>query len=426
MSSIVYNATPPSRRIELYHAVAANDMKQLQILARPLVGHTIWHINSATQGGGVAELLRSQVALEQGLGLNSIWLVIRPADPHFFVVTKKIHNGLQGDTTPPTRTEWKLYAAESQRFAQALEEQGRLNPANLIIAHDPQPLAAVRDLSAAVSSVLRIHPDICHPSPWALDWLCAQVPHFDRTIVSRQDCRPTCLINPATIVIAPAIDPLAEKNVRLPRPMCQAVLAAHNINPQRPLIAQVSRFDKWKDQLGVLAAYQQAKLEIPELQLALVGFLNVEDDPEAAAYYENVRQTAAADPDVHLFSELKQLHDISQDTFVNAIQTASDIIIQKSIREGFGLTVAEAMWKSTPVIGSFAGGIALQIQHEHNGVLVQSIEETAKAITRLLKNPEERRRLGTIGHVSVHERFLLPRYLVQHLSLYTTLQKGTQ
>lgn len=392
-------------------------LESLQKTARDLRGTRIWHVNTTARGGGVAELLQSEVPLERSLGLDAHWFILR-ADPDFFRVTKKLHNLLQGGDGTLTDDERQRYERESERLADALAKRAAADPPELLIAHDPQPALACGRLPLAAPKILRLHVDLCAPNPDTIPWLCAIAPLYAHLIVSRRDCILPCFPPTGTTAILPAIDPFAPKSTPLPRTEAQRLLIGHGVDPARPLIAQVSRFDQWKDPLGVVAAFRRAKARIPGLQLALVGFFETPDDPEAGEVSADVRAAVGDDPDVHLFTDVSALRGTPVDTFVNAVQVASDVIVQKSLREGFGLTVTEAMWKGKAVIGGDAGGILLQIRDGETGLIVHTVEEAADAIVRLLQSPDLRARLGTNARQSVLDHFLFPRFLHENLLMY--------
>jgi trehalose synthase len=374
--------------------------------AEELQGKRVLHINSTEKGGGVAELLKSQVGLEQGAGLKSRWAVIRPS-AQFFAVTKKIHHFLQGAEGELSSSEIKTYEHESASLAGALARYLEENPADLLVVHDPQPLLAAAALAGP--KVLRLHIDLCQPNPAIMTWLCQHVPSFNHAIISRRDCTLLCGSPENVTTIPPAIDPLTAKNN--PLPPAEA----------RPIVTQVSRFDQWKDPLGVIAAYRIAKKAVPDAQLVLIGFFQADDDADSAEYFKLVQAEAGADPDIHLFSALAQLKDTPNDIFINAFQVASDVILQKSIKEGFGLTVTEAMWKGKAVVGGDAGGIRLQIESGNNGLIVNTPAETGAALIQLLTDTVLQKKLGAAARASVQEQFLMPRFVRDNVLVYRRL-----
>lgn len=387
-------------------------------------GLHIVHINSTEKGGGVAELLWSQVALEKSLGINARWLVIRPGNPAFFDVTRRIHNLFQGGDDELLPEDQQIYAEESQQLSAALADALAGQVVDMIVTHDPQPYDTVAQLRIAAPKILRFHVDVQQPNPAIIDWLCRDVAAFTRVIVSREDCRLACLAPQMVLVIAPAIDPLTVKNQPLDPVQADTMIKKHGIDPALPLITQISRFDPWKDQVGVVAAYQQAKKHIPGLQLALVGFFQADDDPAARDYFQQVQALASDDPQIFLFSQLDQLKNTSNEEFIRAMLTASDVVLQKSIREGFGLTATEAMWKGKAVIGGDVGGIKLQIKHGINGWLVSTVADTAQAIVELLRDDGKRAALGTAARQAVADTYLISRYIRDNLAVYDAVQHG--
>lgn len=417
---LISEITSPAKSFAAYREFNEAVYSQTVDAAASLRGKHVIHINSTAEGGGVAELLHSQVALERDLGLASRWLVIHPA-VRFFDITKKIHNLLQGAAGALTPDEETFYYAESARLLEALQQWLSTETVDIFMIHDPQPLCAVGQLPTKAQKIVRLHIDVCNPNQTMIDWLCSLITKTQHSIISRGDCRPACFAPTHTSIITPAIDPLSPKNIAMNVVDARDLLKRHGIDTGRPLISQISRFDQWKDPIGVIKAYQQAKQKIKNLQLVLVGFIQAIDDPEAEQFFKEVEKQANGDPTIYLFYDVAQLKDTTNDTFVNAVQTVSDIVIQKSTREGFGMTVTEAMWKGKPVIGGNVGGIPLQITNDKNGVLVNTPKEAATAIIRLLQDPALQEKLGRAAHTSVQNNFLTPSYILQHLKTYQTV-----
>ena len=378
----------------------------------------ILHLNSTANGGGVAEILQSMVPLFNALGIATERIVINPAEPEFFQVTKKIHNLLQGAEGSLTPDELDLYHRNIRQVADEMS-RGRLH-GDIWFVHDPQllPLAGLMRqhcTSGAKAWFWICHIDLTRPNPSALDSLLPMHQDYDRLIFSLQQYVPRRLITNSPVYIAPpAIDPLAEKNNPMPPSQAWDLVAAMGIDRHRPLITQVSRFDLWKDPWGVIDAYRLARESVPGLQLALLGLSQAADDPEAQEVLNSVTAHAAADPDIHLYHDPETL-PVGNDAAVNAFQMASSVLVQKSTREGFGLTVTEGMWKGKPMIGGNAGGIRIQIDDGANGYLVSSPEECARRITTLLQDPQLSAQLGAAGRASVRRRFLLPRLALDYL-----------
>ncbi|HEY8544155.1 MAG TPA: glycosyltransferase [Acidimicrobiales bacterium] len=386
---------------------------RLRELAAPLRGARVLHLSATPYGGGVAEILRSEVPLLRDLGLDADWQLIT-GDEAFFRVTKRMHNGLQGAPGPLTRAEQETYLAYSARNAGLL-----VDDYDIVVVHDPQPLAiaALRDGSRA-RWVWRCHIDTSEPEPEVWDFVRPFVDRYHAAVFTLGGFVPPGFPVPVEIV-PPAIDPESPKNIELPEHVARRVLEWIGVETDRPLVTQVARFDPWKDPLGVIEAYRLARAEVPALQLALAGSMAL-DDPEGWDLYRRIEAEAHADPGIHVFTNLTGVGNIE----VNAFQRLSDVVVQKSLREGFGLVVSEALWKRTPVVAGRAGGIPLQMQDGCGGVLVGSVEECAAALVELLRDPGRRYRLGEAGHRLVHDRFLLTRLLADELRLWSSQLTG--
>ncbi|OGZ28599.1 MAG: hypothetical protein A2931_01680 [Candidatus Niyogibacteria bacterium RIFCSPLOWO2_01_FULL_45_48] len=391
-------------------------------LARKLKKFRILHINATSSGGGVAELLKSQIALEKGLGLDSRWFVIQGA-PAFFEVTKKIHNLLQGKSGFLSAKEKEIFNSESRNFGRDLPKLLKTVRPNVVLIHDPQPAGLADFLSENQPSILRIHIDLSAPNAGALEFIRPHVEKYSRVVISRKDYRPPWFPLKKIKIITPVIDPMIAKNKKTAAGQAKRILVNFGIHPERPLVSQISRFDPWKDPLGVIGAFYHAKKEIPDLQLILAGIIEAADDPEALEIFKRVERYAKGDPSIFLFSNINKLKDISHVEFINAVQTASDIILQKSIREGFGLTVTEAMWKGKVVVGGMASGIMMQIKNGKNGFLVSGPEEAGRRIIELLKNKKLCSRIGREARKSVAKNFLVPKSLGEHFELYLGVAK---
>lgn len=386
--------------------------EEIENLARDLQGLKVFHVNSSPRGGGVAEILKSLVPLMKGVGLKAEWYTI-PAQNSFFEITKKIHNALQGKEYKFSFTARKKYMLHMSRTANPMRD---MKP-DIWVIHDPQPAGVIFFLPQFHPSISRLHVDLTSPNPETWKFVSGFVQNYDRVIVSSPDfIRDE--IKDKVVVFQPAIDVFSPKNQPIVLEDADQILRNFGINPDRPLIAQISRFDPWKDPLGVIETYQLAKKKIPELQLALVGFIVAQDDPEAERIYRKIKKKAEKDPDIFLFADIAKLGSLKVDAFVNAIQAAADVILQKSLREGFGMTVAEAMWKEKPVIGGNIGGIKIQIKNNENGFLVFSPNEAAERVGQLIKDPGLCRKLGAEGKKTVQEKFLMPRLLRDYLQLF--------
>ena len=376
----------------------------------------IVHINSTAVGGGVAEILQSLVPLTNGLGISTERVVINPP-PEFFQVTKRIHNLLQGADGALSTEELDTYYHGIQKVAEDMRRRDL--SADVWFLHDPQllPLARLLPRKSSDKWVWVCHIDLTTPNRDVLDTLLPLVKDYDNLVFSLGSYVPDCLADTPPIFIAPpAIDPLTVKNVPLPRKRAKKLVAAMGVDTARPLISQVSRFDVWKDPWGVVEAYRLARQSIPGLQLALLGLSQASDDPEGLGVLESVQELAGDDPDIHLYYHTETL-PATVDEIVNAFQVVSDVLLQKSIREGFGLTVTEAMWKGKAVIGGNVGGIRIQIENGANGYLIDTPEECARRIVELLKDPALRSRLGEVARESVRRRFLMPSLALDYLNL---------
>ncbi len=408
----MHSPSLPDRSIEAYDAVTERGrLERLRSLAAALSGAKILHVNSTATGGGVAELLRSIVPVCRDLGLDDNWLVM-DADDDFFEVTKAMHNGLQGSGSPPTGEMKETYRATNERNAAEIDEEY-----DLVLIHDPQPLGMLESLREAMPDaaiVWRCHVDLTDPVEEYIAFVADYADRVDHAIFSRAAYG--AAIDVPTTVIHPSIDPLTAKNRSLdPETVATERDRMDPLSFDRPVVTQVSRFDPWKDQFGTLEAYRRARESIPGLQLALVGGM-AGDDPEGLELYEQVAAEAVEDPDVHVLSDLP-------DRTVNVLQRESDVVVQKSLREGFGLVVSEALWKRTPVVGSNVGGIPLQVEDGRTGYLVDAddVAGTADRVVTLLENEDRRNEFGHNAREHVREHFLLPRQIAELLDVFTTV-----
>jgi trehalose synthase len=401
-----------TQSITTYESSAgAAAVELLRELAAPLRGTRVLHISATPYGGGVAEILRSEIPLLRDLGLIADWHLIS-GDNDFFSVTKTIHNALQGADRGLSAADEQRYLAQSAQNAARLEEQY-----DVVVVHDPQPLALL-ELHDRGSSrwVWRCHIDTSEPNPAVWAFLRPFLVRYDAAVFTLGGFVPPDFPVSRVEIIPPAIDPQSPKNLELGSVLATRVLEWIGVDTSRPLIAQISRFDPWKDPLGVIAAYRQVREEVPDLQLALVGAMAA-DDPEGWEVYRRILSATRDDPDVHVFTNLTGVGNVE----VNAFQRLAQVVIQKSIREGFGLVVSESLWKGTPVVAGRAGGIPLQLQDGHGGHLVDSVDECAQRTLELLADADARRRLGEQGHEWVRERFLLTRLLADELRLFASL-----
>jgi trehalose synthase len=398
-----------------YGPVAGEDaIAEIRGLAEPLRGARVLHVNATKFGGGVAEILPTLTALMRDVGLEAEWRVV-PGTEAFFDVTKAIHNGLQGMDVPFGDEQRRVFNETSMDFASAFE-----GTYDYVVMHDPQP-AAIRALrpDAQGKWIWRCHIDLSATNPIVWGFLRPLVDVYDAAIFTLPDYAQPDLAVPIRAFVAPSIDPLSAKNAPLTPAEADAVVARFGLDPSRPILLQVSRFDPWKDPLGVIDAYRIVKRTVPGVQLALVGSM-ASDDPEGWRIYDEVRAHAGEDPDVAVLSNLDGVGSPE----VNAFQRASEVVLQKSLREGFGLTVSEALWKGVPVVGGRVGGIPMQIGHDEGGRLVSSVGEAADASLELLQDPALRARMGEVGRERVRRFFLSTRNLRDYLALFNSLRTG--
>ncbi len=386
-------------------------LAEIEKLAKKLKGIRVIHLNSSPSGGGVAEILRSFIPLLKGLELDADWFVSRK-NSHFFHITKQIHNFLQGKKGNLTQKEKDLYLKVNEEVAQFFA--GRR--ADVWVIHDPQFVAISEYKKNLHPAIWRCHIDMSKPNLDVWNFLLPYVQKYDKYIfTSRKYLGPELDYKKAEI-IAPAIDPLSKKNNPLEKEAADQIISKFGLKPGKPLVSQISRFDPWKDPWGVMDAYRIVKKKYPDLQLALIGSF-APDDPEAMEIITDLKKYAKSDKDIYILSNLDGVGDIG----VNAFQVASDAVIQKSTREGFGLTVSEAMWKEKPVIGGKAGGIIDQIVDGETGYLITTVTETAEKINYFLENPEKVREMGIKGKERVRHKYLITRLILDHLKLYEEL-----
>jgi trehalose synthase len=383
------------------------EVAELRTLAAPLQGRTVQMVNSTAIGGGVAEILTRLVPILQELGLAIRWDVITGGND-FFEITKAFHNALHGGSYNMPAQSFEIFLAYNERNLARLQMEGELT-----VIHDPQPVALVKARRDRYGHwIWRCHIDLSRPNPTVWQFLEPWVNRYDGAIFSSPEFSRQLSI--PQYLFYPCIDPLAEKNRALEPEVAREILERFSIDPARPILTQISRFDRLKDPVGVVRAYQIVKRYL-DCQLVLAGG-GASDDPEGATVLAEVREAAAADTDIHILD----LPPWSA-TEINALQRASTIVIQKSLREGFGLTVTEALWKKRPVVASAVGGIPTQVIHKHTGLLAHSVEGTAYQIRFLLSNPAIAARLGEQGHEHVREHFLITSNVKRYLTLFLHL-----
>lgn len=405
-----------SRLLEAYSAIVGEDViEHLLQLAEPLRGTRMVHVNSTRVGGGVAEILDKLVPLTRELGIETGWEVLSGQED-FFACTKGIHNALQGGKVTIPDVLWRAYEETNARNAADLLP--KLDEADFVFIHDPQPAPLIRHRSKSADNrwIWRCHIDVSRPDRRVWKRIEDIVSPYDASIFSLPAFAKR-LPHPQYI-IPPSIDPLSEKNVDLSSSEVEAVRNRFGLDPHRPVVVQVSRFDRFKDPVGVIQAVRMAKSFLPGLQLVLAGG-SATDDPEGEEVLREVETAADGDADIHALSLPPDAHRT-----INALQRAADIVLQKSTKEGFGLTVTEALWKGKPVIGGDTGGIRLQVIDHHTGFLVNTPEGTALRIRYLLDEPERIARMGAVGREFVRENFLLTRQLREYLTLMVALRQG--
>lgn len=380
---------------------------ELYLLAQRLAGKTIQNINSTAVGGGVAEILTRIIPLLKQLGVDARWDVIK-GNEKFFSITKKMHNALHGVEVMITSEDLEYFQQVNNENFEILNSTG-----DIIFIHDPQPIALVKSKERIGGKwVWRCHIDFTEPNKNIMDFLKSYIERYDCAVFSAPAFSRNLKI--PQVLISPSIDPLSDKNRELSAEIINSVLDRFGIDPGRPIVTQISRFDYLKDPLGVLRVYQKVKRYI-DCQLVLAGG-GATDDPEGMKVLEEVKTAAADDPDIHIIF-LPPASDIE----INALQRASTVILQKSLKEGFGLTVTEALWKAKPVIASAVGGIPLQITHKYSGILTYSIDGTAFYLKQLLNEPNYAQKLGLNGKEHIKNNFLITRQVRDYLLLFLAL-----
>lgn len=387
---------------------------EIRALAGQLKGARVLHINATAYGGGVAEILYTMVPLMRDAGVETHWQVI-VGEQQFFNVTKSFHNALQGMSIPLTSQMIEIYERNNRANAALLEDNW-----DFVVVHDPQP-AAIRHFRGSAGGarwIWRCHLDTSAPDQGIWSYLRSPfLEPYDAAVFTMKQFVGTDLGIEEVAIIPPSIDPLSAKNAALDPDQARELIVRFGVDLTRPLLTQVCRFDPWKDPLGVIDVYRLVKAEIPEVQLALVGSMAT-DDPEGIQHYARTLRRAGEDFDIHILSNL----DAVDDDEVNAFQTISDVIIQKSIREGFGLVVSEAMWKRKPVVGGNVGGIPLQILDGQTGFLVEDVRSCAQRAIELLRDPDLGRQMGEKGQEHVRANFLTTRHLRDYLALFLKLK----
>lgn len=410
----------PRRNLGDYRQIIGDEaIDRLHQEARSLAGARVLHINATAYGGGVAELLSSVVPLMRDAGLDCHWQVLE-GQHEFFQATKALHNGLQGDQVCWSSAQAEIWRSTNRENALAFAGEW-----DYVVVHDAQPAAILAALEMesglrpAGRWIWRCHIDLTTANQRIWTFLAPYVEMHDAAIFTLGGFVPAGLRVPDVMIIPPAIDPLSDKNRPVEKVVVRSCLERYGLDPNRPLVVQVSRFDPWKDPLGVIDAYRLARTEVRGLQLALIASM-ADDDPEGWDWYERIVGHAGGDQDIHVLSNLDGVGAFE----VNCFQRAADVVVQKSTREGFGLVVAEALWKSRAVVAGNAGGIPLQVEDGETGRLVESNEQCADAIVDFLKQPLARRTNGEAGRERVRENFLITRYVHDYLILFNHLGRS--
>jgi trehalose synthase len=386
-------------------------MDEIRRLAEPLQGKRVVHLSATAFGGGVAEINYTLVPLMQSAGLETEWRIIRGAE-EFFNVTKTIHNALQGNPQGLTPEQQEIFRRYNEANAKEF-----VDDYDFVVVHDAQPAAMIDWFPGSRANwIWRCHIDLSTPNRQVLDFLLPSIRKYGASIFHRHEYVPDDAGLTNAFIWPPAIDPLAPKNMALSSEDAAYIVDQFGIDVSRPLLTQVSRFDPWKDPLGVIDAYRLVKEAHPDVQLALVGSM-AHDDPEGWDFYNQTVAYAAADPDIYILSNLNNVGSVE----VNAFQVHSAAVIQKSIREGFGLTVSEALWKARPTVAGNVGGIVDQITHGETGWLVSSSAECAEACLAVLADPARARQIALAGKEHVRRHFLTPRLLRDWLALFNRM-----
>jgi len=389
--------------------VGAEVINELKMLAEKLEGRVIQNINSTSVGGGVAEILGRMVPLQRDLGVDARWDVIKGGEK-YFQVTKKFHNALHGSKVEISKDDYEIFLETTRANIEQIDFYG-----DIVFIHDPQPVGLVEKKKYLKNRwVWRCHIDFTNPDPGIWNFIKSFVEQYDGSVFSAPAFARQLPIR--QFLISPSIDPLSDKNKELPEEVINSVLERLKINRDKPIITQISRFDYLKDPFGVIEAFRLVKKYV-DCQLVLAGGGAI-DDPEGDKVFQEVVEKASNDPDIHIF-----LLPPASDLEINALQRASTVILQKSLREGFGLTVAEALWKAKPVVASAVGGIPLQITHKYSGLLSHTVQGTAYWIRQILHSPEYGKKLGENGKAHIKQNFLLTRHLRDYLLLFLSLEE---
>jgi trehalose synthase len=401
----------PDKRIEDYKDIAPDDVEKIHGFAESLKGYSVTHVNSTSFGGGVAEILNTLVPLMNSIGLNTIWEVIE-APQEFFNVTKKLHNSLQGAEVSISEEEKELYLSVNKHNAlEVLNLNG-----DIIFVHDPQPLGIRVFLSDNKKWIWRCHIDLSNPYKHAWKFISKFLKDYDVSIYHMKEYVHPDVPTPKVYMIPPSIDPLSEKNRDMSWSEVEKILKRYDIDIEKPIITMVARFDPWKDPTGAIDIYRIVRSKIPNVQLLMVASMAY-DDPEGWIYFEKTLRYAGNDSNIHFLTNLVGVGARE----VNAFQRAATVILQPSIREGFGLAVSEGMWKKKPVVARPSGGIKIQVIDGMTGYLFKDINEGADKIIYLIKHQEIREILGSNAYNHVKKNFLVTSHLKRYLNMLNEL-----
>jgi len=391
--------------------------KELKTLCSFLCCKKIIHINATPSGGGVAEILKGLIPLMRGLGLSVSWCVIS-APQKFFKITKRIHNFLQGKKDHFSKDELAYYFFINKKLAQKLKNIDF----DLGVVHDPQPAGVIKFFHSK-PLISRIHIDLSSPNKKVFDFFLPVFEKYEKVIFSLREFVPQKFPQDKVNIFPPAIDPFSLKNKLISRKKAREKLTEFGIKKNNFLLVWVSRFDIFKGPFFTLKTYEYLKKEIPNLSLIMAGIFLAQDDPQAKKVFEKVKKISKDFKDVHLYSQLKELKNLSVNEFINFVQTGADIVLQPSSKEGFGLSCTESMWKKKVVVARGAAGLTYQIKNKDNGFIVKTPQQAAEIIKKLLKDKKTRKVIGERAHKRVEKEFLLPRLLIDHLKLYKEVIK---
>jgi len=400
------------KHLDQYRGIASDDvLEEILTLADGLRGVRVAHINSTAHGGGVAELLYTLVPLMSSIGLEAEWHIMQ-CDSDFFTITKLFHNALQGMEIPVTEEMRSKYLSVCDENAADCDQEY-----DLVVVHDPQPCAMIAAMEGKHAGnakwIWRCHIDSTFAREEAWEFLKQYINLYDGAVFTMEDYIKSPIDVPCLAFIPPSIDPLSAKNI-IPEKRVQSDIAnRYGIDEARPIMLQVSRFDPWKDPLGLVDCYREVKHKYRDVQLIYCASM-ADDDPEGWHYYEKTFHYSEGDPDIFLLSNQQGVGNVE----VSAFQAMASVVLQKSLREGFGLTVAEAMWKRKPVVAGEVGGILLQVDEGVNGFLVDDIRDAADKVSLLLDSPATAQRMGEAGHDKVRRNFLSTRQLRDYLRFF--------